>query len=58
MSLWRNIEGKTFEKVSLPASALFSGFGLTVIDYDNDGWIDLAAAGYGRPSGDAAAGAA
>ncbi len=51
VSLWRNIEGKLFEQVTLPTSTLFSSFGLTAIDYDNDGWIDLAAAGYARPSG-------
>ena len=30
---------------TLPPSPITSGFGLTAIDYDNDGWIDLAATG-------------
>ena len=51
LSLWRNLEGKGFEPVTLPTPGLFSSFGLTAIDYDNDGWIDLAAAGYAKPGG-------
>ena len=53
VSLWRNVEGKRFERVELPAPGLVSGFGLTAIDYDNDGWMDLVAGGYGQRGGGA-----
>ncbi len=44
ISLWRNIQGKRFERVSLPVENVTAGSGLTAIDLDNDGWIDLVAA--------------
>ena len=44
LTLWRNVEGKRFERVALPLPAgVTGGWGLTPIDFDNDGWIDLAA---------------
>jgi tetratricopeptide (TPR) repeat protein len=44
ISLWRNVEGKHFERVRLlPAQGILGAWGLTAIDIDNDGWIDLAA---------------
>lgn len=43
ISLWRNVEGKNFERVSLPLTGAKAAWGLTAIDIDNDGWIDLAA---------------
>ena len=48
LSLWRNVEaanrtGRRFERVSLPLYGAVRGWGLTPIDIDNDGWIDLAA---------------
>jgi len=44
LSLWRNVEGKHFERVRLPLPAgVIGGWGVTPIDFDNDGWIDLAA---------------
>lgn len=43
ISLWKNIGGKSFERVALPASDVTSAWGITAIDIDNDGWIDLAA---------------
>lgn len=44
LSLWRNVKGKSFERVSLPLPAgVTGGWGVTPIDFDNDGWIDLAA---------------
>ena len=44
LSLWRNIDGKQFERVPLPLPAgVTGGWGVTPIDFDNDGWIDLAA---------------
>jgi len=42
VSLWRNIEGKSFERVPLPIKDAKAAWGLTPIDIDNDGWIDLA----------------
>jgi Tfp pilus assembly protein PilF len=52
LSLWRNIEGKTFDRVDLPSSSTTNGRGLTAIDYDNDGWLDLAATGAFPPTGE------
>jgi tetratricopeptide (TPR) repeat protein len=44
LTLWRNVEGKRFERVPLPLPPGVTGaWGVTPIDFDNDGWIDLAA---------------
>jgi tetratricopeptide (TPR) repeat protein len=48
LTLWRNVEGpshigRQFEPVELPLHGVLRGWGLTPIDIDNDGWIDLAA---------------
>jgi tetratricopeptide (TPR) repeat protein len=48
LSLWRNVEGENhigrrFERVELPLQGALRGWGLTPIDIDNDGRIDLAA---------------
>ena len=48
LTLWRNVEGpnhigRRFERVELPLHGALRGWGLTPIDIDNDGWIDLAA---------------
>jgi tetratricopeptide (TPR) repeat protein len=48
LTLWRNVEGENhigrrFERVELPLQGALRGWGLTPIDIDNDGWIDLAA---------------
>jgi tetratricopeptide (TPR) repeat protein len=48
LTLWRNIAapaqvGRRFERVQLPLKDALRGWGLTPIDIDNDGWIDLAA---------------
>jgi hypothetical protein len=48
LTLWRNIEGpnhigRRFERVNLPLEGALRGWGVTPIDIDNDGWIDLAA---------------
>ena len=48
LSLWRNVEGKRVEPVALPDLKLARGWGLAPIDYDNDGWVDLVAAGSDR----------
>ncbi len=48
LTLWRNVEGpnhigRRFEQVELPLHGALRAWGLTPIDIDNDGWIDLAA---------------
>ena len=48
LTLWRNVEGpnhvgRRFERVELPIHGALRGWGLTPIDVDNDGWIDLVA---------------
>jgi tetratricopeptide (TPR) repeat protein len=48
ITLWRNVEapdhmGRRFERVDLPLHDAIRGWGLTPVDIDNDGWIDLAA---------------
>lgn len=48
LTLWRNVEGpnhvgRRFERVPLPLQDAVRAWGVTPIDIDNDGWIDLAA---------------
>jgi hypothetical protein len=48
LTLWRNVEapdriGRRFERVALPVHGVVRGWGLTPVDIDNDGWVDLAA---------------
>ena len=43
ITLWRNIDGKRFERVPLPIADATRGWGVTAVDIDNDGWLDLAA---------------
>jgi hypothetical protein len=45
ISLWRNVEGKRLERVTLPDFGWQRGWGIAALDYDNDGWLDLVAAG-------------
>ena len=45
ISLWRNEQGKALERVPLPTIDWVRGFGVVAFDYDNDGWVDLAAVG-------------
>ena len=47
VTLWRNVAdakhvGRAFERVTLPLTDIQRAWGLTPIDIDNDGWIDLA----------------
>ncbi len=41
VTLWKNVDGKRFERVALPIEA-DKAWGITAINFDNDGWIDLA----------------
>jgi hypothetical protein len=48
LTLWRNVEdphstGRLFERVEVPLKNAVRGWGLTAVDIDNDGWVDLAA---------------
>jgi hypothetical protein len=45
LTLWRNVKGKSFERVPLALPGWMRGWGLATFDYDNDGWTDLAAVG-------------
>jgi len=51
VTLWRNVEGKRFERVPLPKLDWTRGWGLVALDYDNDGWVDLAAVGENSEGG-------
>ncbi len=42
VTLWRNVDGKRFERVPLTVADATRGWGIAPIDFDNDGWIDLA----------------
>ncbi len=43
LTLWKNVDGKRFERVPLPLADATQAWGVAPIDFDNDGWIDLAA---------------
>lgn len=45
LSLWRNIGGKSFQRVRLPGPLWMRGWGVAPVDYDHDGWVDLVAVG-------------
>ena len=52
ISLWRNVQGKKLERVTLPDLGWKRGWGATSIDFDNDGWLDLVAVGEGANGGE------
>jgi tetratricopeptide (TPR) repeat protein len=48
LTLWRNVAGpdigtRRFGRVNLPLAGAVRGWGITPVDIDNDGWVDLAA---------------
>jgi hypothetical protein len=45
ITVWRNVRGKSFERVPLVIPAWMRAWGIAALDYDNDGWVDLAAVG-------------
>jgi hypothetical protein len=45
LSIWRNVEGKSFERLPLVKPDWMRGWGIAALDYDNDGRIDLVAVG-------------
>jgi tetratricopeptide (TPR) repeat protein len=45
ITLWRNNQGKSFDRVPLPETNWVHATGIVAFDYDNDGWVDLAAVG-------------
>ncbi len=42
VSLWRNVEGRSFERVPLPSPGVLRAVAAVPVDFDNDGWLDLA----------------
>src|SRR6202166_4755902 len=52
ISLWRNVNGKKLERIPLPDLAWQRGWGISSIDYDNDGWLDIIAAGESSNDGE------
>ena len=45
LSVWRNAEGASFERMPIVGPGWMRGWGIASIDYDNDGWTDLVAVG-------------
>src|SRR5271170_1051317 len=42
VTLWKNVDGKRFERVALPLQNATRGWSVAATDFDNDGWLDLA----------------
>lgn len=51
LTLWRNVQGKSLERVALPDLGLQQAAGLAAFDFDNDGWVDLVVAGESSAGG-------
>ena len=45
ISLWRNVVGRSFQRLPLVGPGWMRGWGIAAIDYDNDGWTDVVAVG-------------
>jgi hypothetical protein len=45
LSIWKNLKGAGFERITTPAPQWVRGWGIAPIDMDNDGWLDLVAVG-------------
>ncbi len=45
LTLWRNNQGEDFRSSKAPRNNWVRAYGVVAIDYDNDGWVDLAAVG-------------
>jgi hypothetical protein len=45
LSIWRNVAGKSFERVPLAKPKWMRSWGVAALDYDNDGRTDLVAVG-------------
>jgi tetratricopeptide (TPR) repeat protein len=45
LTLWHNDHGKSFTSIKLPKTDLDVAYGIAAIDYDNDGWVDIAVVG-------------
>ena len=52
ISLWKNVNGKSLQRVPLPDFGWQKGWGIAALDYDNDGWLDLVAAGESNSGGE------
>jgi len=45
LTLWRNNHHNNFDQIQLAGTNWARAFGVAAFDYDNDGWVDLVAAG-------------
>jgi Tfp pilus assembly protein PilF len=45
VSLWRNVQGRRLERVAFPAPEWHWARAIAALDFDNDGWVDIVAAG-------------
>src|SRR4030095_4235911 len=54
LSVWKNLAGTGFERVTIPDLPWSRGWGVAAVDVDNDGWLDLAGAGERNGSGELA----
>jgi tetratricopeptide (TPR) repeat protein len=45
LTIWRNVQGKSFERVPFEGPGWMRAWGIAAFDYDNDGWVDLVAVG-------------